>query len=216
MVDTSVINELFQKVHDFYPMGSDRVDQRFPGKVKYDAILKGKIDSIINRQSTAWERFASELSGLNEYFLFDMSYLQFPGFTGKLQILSDENSRFNMQRALVISVSLLCDYYTLYVEDTYTFRDYGDLSLKPKLHILFSKKNDSGEEEGLFNTVHEMLRKSFPRFGFVNHKLLFDTRIKGGFVYPDGEACPDMLMSLFNFLFDGDFLYKGQHLSVYE
>jgi len=216
MVDTSVINELFQKVHDFYPMGSDRVDQTFPGKVKYDAILKDKIDSIINHQSTAWESFASDLSCLNEHSLFNMSYLQFPCFIGKLQIVSDENSRFNMQRTLVIAVSLLCDYYTLYFEDTYAFAGYTDLSVKPKLHILFSKRNDSGEEEVLFNTVHSMLRKSFPRFGFVNHKLLFDTRIKGGFVYPDGEACPDRRMNLFNFLFDGDYLYKEQHLSVYE
>lgn len=130
-------NKLLEIIHSYYPIGSEQLEHNYSGYPRYKKILTNKINDIIEAKETKWVSFVNSMKPVYEADFFDMNYHQFPSHIARVNIINESNSKFDFQQTLVINISLLCNYYTVFFEDLFIFKNYSDNLSKPKIKLVY-------------------------------------------------------------------------------
>jgi hypothetical protein len=201
-----ILIDLLLKVQLYYPIGIPQIYQEYPGYNLFKEKVALKIDDLDNNIKTPWSDFFTQVEKkFQQYQTFDESYHQFPSYITTIQLEKSKDSEREITKELVINVSLLTDYYTIFFKDSYKYLRYGTDSLRvpPGLEIIYY---ENGTEKTYFDFAAElknMIQQYFPNHLFVEHYLLFNTEVAGGIIYGQGFDIPllDTRYSIYEFLF---------------
>ncbi len=207
-----LLESLLKCVHHFYPIGRSSLAYSYSGCKEQDLILTNKIDELIDEVTSPWTKLVDELKENFGDAVFDMGYLQFPSYMARIEVGNESQESMSYTRTLVINISLLCPYYTIYYEDAYTFHGfYNDLSPTPPVivfRIFFTKKNGKPEIPGKeLENVQILIQKYF-RQKYINHRILFDYDVVGGFPRTEDISTAANSYPIYSFLFDGFISYE--------
>lgn len=209
------ISSLIKAIHQFYPIGTPNLGFEYPGYSDYKLILTDKIMSITENKKTQWTGFIKSLEKeYNPSTIIDMNYLQFPCHLARIELKKESNDEYDFEQSIVINISLLCKYYTIFFEEGYKFKNYTNQIIKPSVSMLFSNKMN-GEDyfQKKMLTLKEKLEPFFSDYQNISHRPLFQYKIIGGFPYSEGESEQETYY-LYHFLFDS--FYKMECVYVYD
>jgi hypothetical protein len=133
-----------------------------------------------------------------------------PSYLTSFNIENKKDANSEFWREVIVGVSLLSNFYTVFVEDTYRHRYGNQLSAISMNTVVFLKNAlENSEIKSLIDQVHIAMRKSFPEHEYVNHRLLFDYQIEGSIIYGFGEDLPGATYTFYEHLFYGQKLFEG-------
>ena len=177
-------------------------------------VLKDRIDELyrekegigsFSNQSTSilekdWTSFSNDLKvGLESEEVFINSSPAFPAFT-LIVPLSDENKQDLRERKILhVSLSLLTNHYTIFVESTIFFQNYKRYGDTLYQRIFHGEKNSNLEELNVFNKVKDLLIKHFPNYKYVSHSLLMNNTVQDK--KPLGTLSEKSEYPIYSFLF---------------
>lgn len=214
-VDKGQVASLMKTINEYYPVGITAMKPWFAGFEKYTQILTEKINLVISKERTPWVDFIEKLQSEFADSILDMDYLQFPCHLVKITLKKEHHSDYEFERYLVVNVSLLCNYYTLFFEDRFRFKDYTNDIIKPSITILFSRKlSEKVHFDDLVTKIESQLVKYFGNYSRINHKLLFDYKVEAVLPYTEGEGEQEVPFSFYQLLFDS--FYKPNHFYVLD
>lgn len=128
--------ELLKAIYNFYPVGCDWMRDYYSGFGKLKELIKNKIKLIENKNtpSTIIEHQLIEVFPNDK--VINCDYFMFPNYLFKI-VLQTHNiqSDFKLKKGIIINISLLCDYYTIFLENQYSKYDRNHL-----LYILQENK----------------------------------------------------------------------------
>ena len=202
---TEQVNELLNRIHYYYPIGQEQLGTNHPGYIDYNKILTSKINNIIEDKKSNWDELTKLIMGIYKDGFFDMNYLQFPSHIGKIALKNELHQEYDYQQTLVINISLLCNFYTIFFEDTFIYKNYIDPLPKPKTKILYLNQKKKIEINHTIEIIQQKIKWLFPEYEYINHKVLFLYEIKAGVPYTDGYEYATPPYFIYNFLFDGFF-----------
>lgn len=201
-----VINDLLKATHRFYPVGINSLMGDYEGFKQFREILTCKINDVMEAKITHWTKLKGDINSLfEEERIVDLSFNQFPSYQINIKSISGEYQGFKIERQLVLNISLLCSYYTLFFET--------------KIHSILTDENSDliiGKQLSFYGTNHlgkdeeektkEFIEKNFAGYQFVHHKILFDYLVDGCGTYSNWqEYNPGMKNPIYSFLFDSHF-----------
>lgn len=207
--ENDVVLDLLVYVQKYYPLGMPHYyNQPRVCALEKDEIVLKKINSITDHEETAWSKLISEAELANQT-MFDMSYLQFPCYP--LYITMDtvggSNELTNHSRQVVLIISLLCPYYTVFYLDSYVFKNIWttERTIVPTFRIAYSEILPEFEtkEKEIFEQLRRLTEKHFFGYTFLRHRIAFGNYIKSD-IQLEGQANSGPY-PLFSYLFDGYF-----------
>ena len=204
------IVDLVKNVHYFYPTGNFNLKNNWPGY----KVLKEKVDQKINNEcndsNSVSNRFSTSLTNrLTNYAIVNYNHFHFPNYVTIVRIGDNDYQHINHVYYLQITVSLLCDYYTIFFVDEYRFRSFTAQIPFASMHTIYSYKESlSRYDANITKIIEEEIMRHFPEKRFMYHEPLFKTQIAG--CVPFGEEWSpnsnDNSYSLFELLFS----YNGR------
>ncbi|SEA12083.1 hypothetical protein SAMN05660909_00829 [Chitinophaga terrae (ex Kim and Jung 2007)] len=208
-MEPAFIYRLLEKIHEFYPVGMQRLTG-YPGEKRMMEIIEKKINALINEEQTEWTALFHSLKKLAaNYQVIDNSARQFPSYT--MSVLYEEagSGELNRRTEIVFTISLLCEYYTCFIHDFYRIDSQILFSQRRKIYStnVVSLENHLSFEKAkpIIERADAEIRKFFPGHTYVNHASLFYNKINGAVPFGAIEDMPAQPYSIYHFLFDGYF-----------
>lgn len=200
----AVTELLLKKVHQYYPIGLPHLFH-YEGYNELKKLIAKKIDHLINKDRIEpWTSLVDDLLESSKPFgLTDHSYVQLPSYVLSIDISDDTRNQLKNVSSLVLTVSLLDTCFTVYFENIISFEKASGKFL-PVAKIISAKQNDSEIYKNLFGTVTDKVANHFPAYRFIDHTILFNSRVLGGIPY--GQSVEDFQSSyaIFDYLFGRD------------
>ncbi|UII30902.1 hypothetical protein LVD17_21650 [Fulvivirga ulvae] len=195
--------DLLQEVHKYYAIGCPLLNHEYPGYNRLLGVLENKINNLIDYiEDDTWGSLINELQSNGKFVVYDDSYLQFPNLVARIE-LSKTEAEVSITRTLRVTLSLLTNYYTAFIEERATFGRYNnEAGVAPVKLLWYGQRNMSDNETKWLEEVNVRVNYHYPNYSFINHDLLLNTNIYGGL--PHGEDPEDLkpCYSLYSFLFD--------------
>lgn len=205
--------DLLKHIHQYYPIGLPEYYNQPRGiMIERDHIVTNKINDLIEGKETAWSLFVNELKK-HDCELLDMAPIQFPSYVIHIKLKTPDFSTPEIlhKRELVVVVSLLCPYYTIYYLDTYRFNTiraahhrYG-----PTFRIAFKDllPEFSFDQEALLKEVEELIKRYFPNHAYAIHGMLMHRYLSPGIIL-EGQI-GEGPYPIYSYLFDDTFNFKN-------
>ncbi|HWC52329.1 MAG TPA: hypothetical protein VG676_02005 [Chitinophagaceae bacterium] len=194
---------LLNQVYKYYPVGMSHLRNVHPGYKEMRAIVAKKINQIIEKEETPWSRLIKKLEIEFKLNLLDMGYLQFPCYAARIKIQQDKTDFFNYHKDFVLVISLLCDFYTVYYEDTYQFTNHLPAENPVSFKVIFLKNKDEKEDqEKLFDTLCKIIPVYFNNYGYIHHRILFEHKVTDVFPYSEDITTIKKEFPIYNLLFE--------------
>lgn len=176
----STITNLLKAVHNFYPVGLNTVMTNYDGFEEFREILNNKIQVVMDKTESPWTRLRDKIGEIfPDHVILDQSYNQFPSYQIYINLFTKEYDELKYEQSLILNISLLCPYYTVFNETKIEIKRPGkntQPALTSRFLSLFNTNNFS--KEGL-QEINGLIEQCFPRYQFVHHKFLFDSKIEG-------------------------------------
>jgi hypothetical protein len=202
-----LLTKLLQSVHSYYPIGMPAVFAEYPGYKKLEEIVEKKIDEVSNNIKTPWYFLIEDIkTKFVKYSLFDEGFHQFPSYYAKIEIERSKDGGKEFSRTVIINISLLTDYYTIYFEDFFKYSLYKDnkfgISRPPTMKIVYCKSCLEKYFLDFIDSLKSVIKQHFPKKEFIDHSILFDHEVDGGTVYGKMlEYVPGKNYSIYEYLF---------------
>lgn len=215
MNNVNILKDLFDIVSRYYPVKVGTKKNNFGGDKEYAERIEKKISELLTQTKTQWSLFiknVGEIRGSGS--VLNMDYIQFPSYVAEIELESKRTAAFLLRRNLVVSVSLLGNYYTFFFEDKYTFLQYTNGLIKPECKIVFLNTDlpTPFEENMLF--VKKNLEFLFPAFDLIDFRILFRNTVDNVCLYIEGTDSEPKTHNLYNLLFDP--FYRSKEMIVVE
>lgn len=218
-MEQNILSFLLKGAHAHYAIGSPGLDIDYPGHQKLKTILENKINALINKDQTPWSDLVNAIApDFSENQIYDLAPRQFPSYLLEIVLSSRTIDGIELVSKLVLNVSLLCDCYTIFIEDRYLFKKYLHSKLVatyvvPRYAVVSHMDHDAYEQYAdQINVLKRGVSTFFPHHRFVEHYILFNHTIQGGVPYAIPVESPNQIYPIYSYLFDGNFDYK--HLDV--
>ncbi|HMR93389.1 MAG TPA: hypothetical protein PKC69_13795 [Chitinophagaceae bacterium] len=202
------IQALLKDIYSFYPVGLNSFMGSYEGSKKFREILTKKINDEIDGADRPWLKLTKELKNLfSAYQFFDMAYIQFPSYQLSVNFLDKKDCGIRLERRLILNVSLLCSFYTIFFETKIKIKgedqnfdpnnSFGILSFHSENNILLKD----------VEKVRELTEREFTGYRFIHHKMLFDYKIEGCGTYSNWqEYQPGQRNPVYFYLFDSNLM----------
>lgn len=189
--------ELLKYIHKFYPIGWNGDNNAYEGLKERGAIIEQKIKAVINEDITSWELFISYLKDHKLTNIKDLCFLQTPSYEANILIEDDTTDYVNYQKQIIVAVSLLCPYYTVFYQDTYRFlfSEEQDIVM-PLLNNIYPIEEDNS----VMRIIIDGLKRFFPEYNPVDYGFVLGRKIIG--YDPAGYSNYTIGYPIYNFLFD--------------
>lgn len=197
--------ELLKAIYNFYPVGCDWMRDYYSGFGKLKELIKNKIKLIENKNtpSTTIEHQLIEVFPNDK--VINCDYFMFPNYLFKI-VLQTHNiqSDFKAEESIIINISLLCDYYTIFLENQYSKYDRNHL-----LYILQENKfeNTILIKKEIKHKIDAIITNVFPEKKFINHFILKSLKIEKCFplnFHPEDYGNEQVSFSAYELLFIGE------------
>ncbi|GAA0194621.1 hypothetical protein GCM10009122_58220 [Fulvivirga kasyanovii] len=195
--------DLLQEVHKYYPIGCPHFNNEYSGYKRLLDIVENKINNLLNHiEDDVWASLINELESNNKFRVYNDSYLQFPNLAARIE-LSKTEAEVSITQTLRITLSLLTNCYTAFIEEKATFSRFNnEANVAPVKLLWYGQKSMSDNESKWLEEVKAKIKDHYPHYTFIKHDLLLNTSIYGGL--PHGEDPEDLkpYYSLYSYLFD--------------
>lgn len=192
---------LLNEIHKYYPVGLPYKQSTYPGFKKAMVIVKNKINLLIlGKKIEPWNTFIDILQeSFKQEKFFDLCASQFPSLSFIIILRTTEDLFIERRTKLNLSLSLLCPYFTVYIEE--------EIIVSPKngeipsiTTFKFHRRYLTGDEVGKIEKVKFLAEKYYPRYTFINYELLSE-KVKG--VIPIDEDPQSIIteFSMYDLLF---------------
>ncbi len=208
-----MINRLLKSVHDFYPVGMPSIMEDYEGYEKYSSILNKKINDVINGTTEKWNLWKATMTKFNQVQLIDLGYNQFPSFIAKIEIPTNVSSDDIISAEIIVNISLLCNFYTIFVRKFYQVGDSQISNEKSRFSVLYGLEANKNENQ-IFDCdrIKERVESIFDVYEFIPHKILFDIHVEGAIPYTESVDIAKPRYSVYELLFDS--LFVGEDTVV--
>ncbi|RFM28885.1 hypothetical protein [Deminuibacter soli] len=198
----AIVILLLEKIHNFYPIGAPHYANNYPGYERISDLTAKKIKEQIEHIEGAWEHLFAEVNNLHRsYELIDRAYYQFPCYILNLTLSSLNQNGVTTTTTLVLNISLLVDYFTIYIEDDHIYTKYNSPSRPHHTFFLFNKSTDSLQIKQIISDVHDIVIRHFPNHTFVPHNILFNYQVTGGIPFKEEYDADRKSYSIYEYLF---------------
>lgn len=203
-----IIIDLLKKAHYYYPIGMPHIFNEYNGYYKLKEILKAKIDNISAQKNTKWSILVEDVKKhFPTYKVFDYGYLQFPNYILVIELCIHENNRIVITKSIILNISLLVNYYTIFFEDLIKLKGDADNSNGIKdTHFQMIYFNSCIEEECLENAnqLKKIVAQFFNEHSFLEHRQLFENKVLGSKSYGNEFSSTNEASCLYELLFSND------------
>lgn len=205
-------NEITDRLYHFYPVGLSNLTN-YDGLREIDDLVNNKIDVECNDAESSINRLFGTLTSLAPDLAWgNINYLYFPAYLVDCLVREEEITDINHQLKLQITISLLCDFYTLFCYDQYGFRDQnGNLQFRAVYTIYSFEHTKRKLPNGLLGAIETEINKFYPKKRFISHYDLMNTKVTGALPYKkDPSIYPaSSVFSVYQLLFHD--LFEGDH-----
>ncbi|MGJ7033238.1 hypothetical protein [Niabella hirudinis] len=198
---TENIKQILKSVYKYYPLGSSLNPDEFDDG-EFGRIIGEKIEKVMSNEETPWSKAIREFELKFEKML-NWDYIQFPCYKATLEVNENE---FYLRRIVVV-VSLICPFYTIYVEDCIKFNRFEGIRGVTS-SILFSCNSMKDKELELkIQWVNDTIGNHFRGYTFCPHIYLFDYKFAASALqHYDRMPSTDLTKyPVYNLLFDNSF-----------
>lgn len=208
-----ILFELLETIHKYYPVGMPQMFSVYPGYKAMQRITEEKISLVQKNKDYEWTSLVKELEAqFSRYKILNLSYFQFPSYSVKIEIESRDIGDCAMVSYVVLNMSLLCNYYTVFGEDIYKLENYksNNSSGEPIIfRTVYNKQTDKKLVLESIELIKTAFENRFKHYKFAEHNILFDYSVLGTGAFGDMEIdplkdCP----SIFRLLFENDISQK--------
>lgn len=206
-----LITYFLQKIYNYYPVGFCHFRKAYPGYAEMEKIVQHKFEVECNDPNAVCNVFVDRLKNeLSPFAIRNQNYQPFPNYSASILVSDVNNDSFRQETFIEVYISLLCDYYTVFLMDFYRFKEkkFPDNKVKDH-HTIYSFAEIYGEQYNKeINIIKDFVYQLFPQKKFISHVFL--TRYHIHSVEPFGEGnCPNIKAEGYSF-FDLLFYYQYQ------
>lgn len=159
-------NELMSRLYYYYPIGISFLYQEYQGYHEIQSILINKLEKEIpNYHSCSYSLENLLNKQIPNLKISNLNYLQFPSYVFNIYISSFENQLIKSEVSLVINISLLVDYFTIFFEKK-VISKIGEKSVSVFKSHFFTLENGYSE---IVEKVFEALQEIFPNKKYIYH-----------------------------------------------
>jgi len=201
---------LVKAVHHYYPVGFAMTNIQYEGFQELQAILLVKHNNVSKNSmpddiKKLGENLRNHFGHLPVHFEY---YKQFPSYSIVIELFHHYHDGVQHILRLVIKVSLLINFYTIYFEDAIKY-DHLRYELGPvnTTVVSFQMQRDKDHAQDVI-AVERFLKECFPDYFFIGHQLLFGLKIKHGQLIEEEFETAGQTKDVFSFLFDNE-AYAG-------
>lgn len=213
-----LISNLIQSVKKYYPIELSLSNNDYEGYSALIKIVENKIEQIINNDLPSY--FYKFVGDINVYFkgfkIIDECHKQFPNYSFSIK-LSDKTSNYiHSNSILVIKLSLLANYFTVFYEEINTFEKFSKFKYKyqPLVYRIYSSNNNVIDpEKAHFDKVIKLIQEYFPSYVFVEHSILFNAKVSNGNPYNQKANKNSTPFSIYDFLFDNEYTWGNLEIA---
>lgn len=199
----SIIFNLLKEVHKFYPIGRPYSNDQYPGYSELEAITSNKINKLINNEKIEiWDSFIKDFSlQVRGNKVINLVSKQFPSYELMLHISDTSTEQIRTRKSMTIVLSLLTHHYSVYFESLLFLHDYKVRGRPLSQLIIYGEENATLEEKEIQKRTKALMVHHFPSYEFVNHSILFQTKVSGGLPYGENKDDIKQEYPIYNFLF---------------
>jgi len=207
-----IMLDLLKYIHQYYPIGLPEYYNQPRRMIERDHIVANKINDLIEGKETAWTLLVKELKK-RDCELLDLASIQFPSYVVHIKLKTPDFSTQEIlhQRELVVVVSLLCPYYTIYYLDTYQFKTIRAAHHRhgPIFRIAFKDLLPEFlfDQEALLKEVEGLTKQYFPSHVYASHGMLMHRYLSPGIIL-EGQS-GEGPYPIYSYLFDHTFKFKN-------
>ena len=176
---------------------------RFPGYQNLLEILSDKINVLIDENRIEpWTSLVDQVkSTFDDYELIDLSFLQQASLTLTVELNSSQNNFLKRSTKLIISISLLGTYYTIFFEEN--IGPYGPFKTNYALPInkIYYKSPSTEIESDIFQKATKLVQEYYSHYTFLNHIFLLSFPITGATPHGEDMETAKAKYLIFDFLF---------------
>ena len=170
-------------------------------------IMNEKLKSLVQHVQNDWAATIEDIKENFNFNILDVAYMPFPAYKVQIEVEDHKlKDGVTKKRYLIATVSLLCNYYTVYFLDRYSITDIDNSpdSLPVNFSVSFSKVVNPYFKEAaeLFSTLSKIVEKHFPNYHFLPHGMLMTQIVDGKCELPTVPG--DGPHPVFLYLFDAD------------
>lgn len=205
----SVINELLTSVYLHYPVGYLEYRNFYGGYIKMEKIVSDKFNYECNDSKSTSNIFGAVLGQQwPEMKIENRNHLNFPNYNFKIHLPEFLNQDLSVNRSIEICISLICNYYTVYMISEYHLKQLESEINSPIIQPFISYSylfGQSDKEKVILAFIHDQIAKLFPNKNFVAHDILMSHKLSGIFPFRQdiylgaGNRYFSLLDLLFNF-----------------
>lgn len=203
-------SQLLKKIHEYYPIGIPMLREEYPGYAELRSKIEMKIQHLLDEDITPLSKLINELKANISFEIEDFSHHQFPSYYFAINLKTSNTENVSCKKSLLVFISLLTNHYTFFFEDHYDFY-YKNKNLEYSKSLFtkvfyYSSFPLNENLNFLEKILHKIIPRFFEQYDFINHDLLFETKVIGGMTLVNPERYdPWKEYSCFEYLFSNIF-----------
>ncbi len=181
MAQNDKIFSIINDIRKYYALGTPDIAHRYDGYSKIKRIVENKLEMLNTDSNLSLEKWGEILyyfkSTFEEFELIDFSYIQAPSLILNIKTLTLSNSYFHFDKSIVLCISLLAKYYTIYCMDRFIPSIESDSAPpSPTIYARPLRENSSLSKK---ENINKYLSKTLKEYIFIEHSTIFNAKISG-------------------------------------
>lgn len=208
-----MIPTLLQSIQNYYPIGNTSISLDYPGIKAIKKIITDKIEKIQQNEPTPHNSLVNSLNDLLPQFsVNDCGFFEFPSYLVTIDLEESISKEMNLRVTLTLAISLLVDYYTIYISNVYNIQKDSHFTAPGNIlyEVVYLESCNKDQIKDVVKTVNDQVSKYFHTHKFISHSLLFNNHIKGGRTLFDLERdYENALYCYYDFLFSSNKVFNN-------
>lgn len=195
--------DLLNWIHKYYAVGTISFQSAYPGQKLISDIIANKISAVQLGIENAWQITLKTLALQWGNKLYNLDFQQLPSYAAAIDFHIIDNNVFDLERKIHLKLSLLCPYYTVFLEDRLTMKSYNDSG---PIVIYYPYDNLKEDIKSQIDLIKACVESNFQDHTLIDPEILFKLKITGAIPYGlDFQNIEDS-WPYYNYLFDNDSL----------
>lgn len=209
--DATIVNILFEQVQYYYSLGLPHFQDRHTGNKALQEKLANKVDNA-EPFYTYFEQVKKDWAG-TEVYMGPVAF-PWPSYEADIHLERAETPGLTTRVILRVSVSILVDYYSIFVLDEYSYHSQFDAALLADHVFIRSGMEHRLDLAARIERLKQLTEQHFLRHQFVGHGSLFRLEVNGGYPVYASPNDPGRPYTIYDYLFSGA-LYKTRFSLAY-
>ncbi|TZF82287.1 hypothetical protein FW774_16515 [Pedobacter sp. BS3] len=203
------LQDLIAATLKYYPVGFDIPNTQYSGYQNLLKIIEQKIDLLIDQKlpDECEALVKSVRESFGDYAIITEFERQFPNYCLTIKLLHKDLDEISIYYYLKLKISLLTNYFTIFYNELIHHKNipaWPGRFVPLRTSVISSNIMLVDQEQKYLNILAAIVKECFPNYTFVNHRLLFNRRVRYGTPHGMEDNNLTIQYPLYNFLFDND------------